>query len=56
MIIPRERGLVRFYIQLQERVDPNDTTRVDKSKFTAEKSGRTPTIIPDADSSNDSPG
>jgi len=37
MIIPRERGLVRFYIQLQERVDPNDTTRVDKSKFTAEK-------------------
>lgn len=38
MVIPREAGLVRLYIQLQERVDPNDTARVDKTKFTAEKS------------------
>lgn len=37
MIIPREKGLVRFYIQMQEQVDPNDTSRVDKSKFTPEK-------------------
>lgn len=37
MIIPREEGLVRFYIQLQEQVDPNDTSRVDKAKFTPEK-------------------
>lgn len=37
MIIPRENGLVRFYIQLQERVDPNNSQRVDRSKFTAER-------------------
>lgn len=36
MVIPRERGLVRFYIQLQEQVDPNNPQRVDKSKFTPE--------------------
>lgn len=34
MIIPREQGLVRFYVQLQDRAKPGE--RVDRTRFTPE--------------------